>query len=235
MISIAVVVLLPSTAALLANVHGIRPSGTTCRRSTAVRMDDEDGDRADLNYLQTRLGMALEREDYAEAAKMRDQIRRTAGVTGDAAWKSLGIPDWLSDRLERLDFPLPTRVQVHSLRALELGDDAAVCAPTGSGKTLSYLLPVLAQLSGARLLLSVVATLVFSPRSMRAVLRRVRMAVQTTCCRRTWPTTSLPSSTAVGQRASRARERSVGAQQLPTPRRGMRAPSQAPLCRRLLC
>ena len=103
----------------------------------------------DLNWLQTRLHVALDAESYQEAAKLRDRIRRITGASAgaEAAWSNLGIPDWLSDRLERLSYPLPTRVQMHALRAMESGEDAAVCAPTGSGKTLSYLLPLLAQLS----------------------------------------------------------------------------------------
>ena len=119
-------------------------------RSSVVRLDTED-EIADLNWLHTQLQIALDREDYVEAASVRDRIRRCAdisgGITSEAAWTNLGVPDWLADRLERLNFPLPTRVQLHSLRAAERGDDSAICAPTGSGKTLSYLLPMLTQLS----------------------------------------------------------------------------------------
>jgi hypothetical protein len=110
--------------------------------------EEEDDD---LNWLHTRLHIALDAQDFAEAASLRDRIRRSADVAGalpsEAAWSNLGVPDWLCDRLERLNFPLPTRVQLHALRAMEAGDDAAICAPTGSGKTLSYLLPLLSQLS----------------------------------------------------------------------------------------
>ena len=129
-----------------------------CHRTPRLRAGilvacDGEGEEAveDLNWLQTRLQVALAHEDYAEAATIRDRIRRQAGATsgtaGEAAWATLGVPDWLADRLERLDFQLPTRVQMHALRATESGDDAAVCAPTGSGKTLAYLLPLLAALS----------------------------------------------------------------------------------------
>lgn len=116
--------------------------------------EDEDNlfvDEAnDLNWLHTKLQLALAREDYAEAAQLRDRVRRSVsnvGVANEAAWQDLGVPSWLSDRLDALNFPMPTRVQLHSLRAAETGEDAAVCAPTGSGKTLSYLLPLLSQLS----------------------------------------------------------------------------------------
>lgn len=116
-------------------------------------MDEEEAavsvdPNADLNWLHTKLHRALDAEDYALAAELRNAIRRRVGVASDeASWSALGVPDWLSDRLERLNFPLPTRVQLHALRATEAGDDAAVCAPTGSGKTLSYLLPLLIALS----------------------------------------------------------------------------------------
>lgn len=129
-------------------------SSKAVSRSSVLRLDTEEDDDvlADLNWLHTRLQFALDQEDYAEAANVRDRIRRCADIGGagmatEAAWTNLGVPDWLADRLERLNFPLPTRVQLHSLRAAERGDDSAICAPTGSGKTLSYLLPLLTQLS----------------------------------------------------------------------------------------
>jgi hypothetical protein len=137
-------------------------SSPAVARSSVLRLDtDEDATEevdadlidADLNWLHTRLQVALEREDYTEALNLRDRIRRCAdlnngaGIATEAAWTNLGVPDWLADRLERLSLPLPTRVQLHALRAAERGDDAAICAPTGSGKTLSYVLPLLTQLS----------------------------------------------------------------------------------------
>jgi len=134
--------------------HCIAHTSIASRRCGAARLDvedDEDGRLEDLNWLHTRLHLALDREDYEEAASVPDRIRRCAdvstGIVSEAAWNNLGMPDWLADRLDRLNFPLPTRVQLHSLRAAERGDDSAICAPTGSGKTLSYLLPLLAQLS----------------------------------------------------------------------------------------
>lgn len=120
-------------------------SSSTWRINTVLCQESDD--ERDLNWLQTKMQQALEQEEYADAAALRDRIRRAAGLTDTSSWSNLGAPDWLSDRLARLNMPLPTRVQTHALRALERGDDAAVCAPTGSGKTLSYLLPLLTQLS----------------------------------------------------------------------------------------
>lgn len=118
-------------------------------RSGRAVLCDGGFDDKDLNWLQTRLHLAVQNARYDEAIVLRDRIRRAtdSDAGSEASWSALGMPDWLSSRLADLDFMLPTRVQVHALRALEAGGDGAVCAPTGSGKTLSYLVPVLAQLS----------------------------------------------------------------------------------------
>ena len=140
----------PSIAGAISCCGGRRSN--VCRAMGPAKMCDGGDDAEmmnDLNWIQTRLHVALDAEDYVEAAALRDRIRRItgAGAGVEAAWSTLGVPDWLADRLDRLNFPLPTRVQLHSLRAMETGEDAAVCAPTGSGKTLSYLVPLLVQLS----------------------------------------------------------------------------------------
>ena len=101
----------------------------------------------DLNFLQTKLHRAVADEDYEAAAMLRDKIERNAGVAGVCDWGSLGVPEWLADRLHKLNFAMPTRVQLQALRATSGGDDAAICADTGSGKTLAYLVPALSQLS----------------------------------------------------------------------------------------
>ena len=131
--------------------HARRLTSARGRAATVLAYDDfapDDASAESLNWLHTQLHMAIDSQDYETAAQLRDRIRRCAGISADeASWSTLGVPDWLADRLERLNLPLPTRVQLHALRATEAGDDAAVCAPTGSGKTLAYLLPLLTQLS----------------------------------------------------------------------------------------
>ena len=100
----------------------------------------------DLNFLQTKLHRAVADEDYEAAAMLRDKIERNAGVAGVCDWGSLGVPEWLADRLHKLNFAMPTRVQLQALRATSGGDDAAICADTGSGKTLAYLAPLVQEL-----------------------------------------------------------------------------------------
>ena len=68
------------------------------------------------------------------------------------------LPEWLLSRLEALGFVRVTRVQAAALETLlpsphhsdESSSDAVVMAETGSGKTLSYLLPMLARVHPRR-------------------------------------------------------------------------------------
>ena len=76
--------------------------------------------------------------DEAVAVSRREP---TAGLT--APW-----PAWLSAetvaRIERSGVAAPWKHQVEFAQALFDGRHAIVCTPTGSGKTLGYLMPVIA-------------------------------------------------------------------------------------------
>lgn len=104
----------------------------------------------DMNQLQTALATAVNAEDYQLAARIRDQMQKVFGA--DEApridWSSLGnIPEWLIDRLDRLDYRFPTEVQRRVGPAMLAGSDVLVQSQTGSGKTLAFLVPALANLS----------------------------------------------------------------------------------------
>ncbi|KAG2444058.1 hypothetical protein HYH02_009001 [Chlamydomonas schloesseri] len=109
----------------------------------------------DTNALQTALAAAIQLEDFQIAAAVRDRLRTVAAAAGadeaDAAasridWASTGLPEWLGDRAMRLGYRFPTEVQRRSAPVLLSGADCVVGSDTGSGKTLSFLLPLLARL-----------------------------------------------------------------------------------------
>ncbi|KAH3670994.1 hypothetical protein OGAPHI_000705 [Ogataea philodendri] len=58
------------------------------------------------------------------------------------AWNQLGLPSSLVSVLETLDFAAPTPIQCESLPNIMSGRDLIGIAKTGSGKTLSFLLPL---------------------------------------------------------------------------------------------
>jgi hypothetical protein len=103
-------------------------------RVHAAAPDDRE---FDLNEAMTALNAAVEREDYAEAARLKKLIG-DAAPSARKSWDD-AVPEWLHDRLERLAYRFPTPVQAATLRAARSGRDVVVRAPTGSGKTLAYL------------------------------------------------------------------------------------------------
>uniref|UniRef100_A0A7S4JGV2 RNA helicase n=2 Tax=Guillardia theta TaxID=55529 RepID=A0A7S4JGV2_GUITH len=153
-------------------LKGELSSRPAAAKSSAVRLScsinwkelgtkfDQTADKweEDLNRLHTALNAAVEAEDYTSASLLRDQISAISGFQADDRkkhsldWKALGVPDWLVDRLERMGFRLPTQVQRNAMKAISQkavfsSRDTVIRSPTGSGKTLSYLVPLLSWLS----------------------------------------------------------------------------------------
>mmetsp|Transcript_14963 Transcript_14963/g.31712 ORF Transcript_14963/g.31712 Transcript_14963/m.31712 type:complete len:771 (+) Transcript_14963:99-2411(+) len=147
-----------------------------------------------LNELQTQFRQAIAREDMDAAMLYRDELaeRVSSGAyrandddsDEDAqrkrqrlSWAGLGTAPWLIERLQALEYPLPTTIQINafeavnailadaeesSLRGLVSEDDTleerlqsqtpqnmgvVISGSTGSGKTLAYLVPTLSTLS----------------------------------------------------------------------------------------
>lgn len=92
----------------------------------------------DLNRALTALNAAVEREDYAEAARLKALIDST--TVSASPWPAEMLPPWLLGRLESLGFRYPTPVQSAAFGCTR---DAIIAAPTGSGKTMAFLLPLL--------------------------------------------------------------------------------------------
>jgi len=95
--------------------------------------------------------LALRNEDYAAAAAIRDEMTAREMSEGkgsaDGSWEGLGAPKWLGERLRQLDYVMPLDIQKRSMcKVLGEGKDALVVSQTGSGKTLSFLVPLLCSL-----------------------------------------------------------------------------------------
>jgi hypothetical protein len=105
---------------------------------------------ADINQIETQLRIAVAAEDYALAGALKAQLQAISGTEraplSSCSWASLGLPEWLVDRTERLGFPFPTWVQQKAIQLILLGADVVISTQTGSGKTLAFLLPTLAML-----------------------------------------------------------------------------------------
>lgn len=81
-----------------------------------------------LNELQTLLREAVATENYKEAARLRDCIAQTLSQTKTTdddprkfqrlSWVGLGTAPWLVDRLEALNYILPTTIQIHAFESI---------------------------------------------------------------------------------------------------------------------
>ena len=63
-----------------------------------------------------------------------------------SSFDELALRGELVEALRRMGFQSPTEVQQRVIPAALAGTDLQICAPTGSGKTASFLLPLLQQL-----------------------------------------------------------------------------------------
>ncbi|CAI5998160.1 unnamed protein product [Closterium sp. NIES-65] len=108
-----------------------------------------------------------EEEEETEHRELRgDPDRLAAGGEGDGAAGGRAdaedggetledvvgdmLPRWLLDRACELGFERPTETQRHALPVLLSGQDAILHAQTGSGKTVAFLLPLLASIDPSR-------------------------------------------------------------------------------------
>lgn len=60
-----------------------------------------------------------------------------------------GLPQWLCNRLREMGFDKPTPIQRQAIPSLLARRDLMAAAPTGSGKTVAFLAPLIASLSGS--------------------------------------------------------------------------------------
>lgn len=98
----------------------------------------------------TDAGAAVHTADVAEEAGEL----ATRGTGGKGTWSRLygdALPAWLVERLEVCGFMEPTAVQAQAIETVVCQSrDALVQAYTGSGKTLSFLIPLFAVLERVR-------------------------------------------------------------------------------------
>lgn len=63
------------------------------------------------------------------------------------SFESLEIPEWLTEKLKNYNIQVPTDVQEEAIPFILQGKDLIGQSPTGTGKTLSYLLPLLTKIN----------------------------------------------------------------------------------------
>ncbi|KAL2957045.1 hypothetical protein AAZX31_18G122400 [Glycine max] len=76
--------------------------------------------------------------------------RDTFFAEENVSWSSLGLSDTISRALSNIGLNRPSLVQASSVPSVLLGKDVIIAAETGSGKTYSYLVPLIDKLRDAQ-------------------------------------------------------------------------------------
>ena len=85
-------------------------------------------------------------DDDAARGATADGAGGDAAAAAGAAFGDLALSPRLAAALRDAGFARPTTIQARATRALARGKDAVVHSPTGTGKTLAFLVPALAKL-----------------------------------------------------------------------------------------
>ena len=175
-----------------ASVQKVSSSSSSSCLYQSGNSNDDDGARElsslGLNELQTLLREVVDKEEFLEAATYSNELfeRLYGDEDGEStmspeekkekrklmSWRGQGAAPWLVDRLDALNYTLPTTMQINTMEAVNkiledssdnnnedyddeismvgaTGKDMGivVSGSTGSGKTLAFLVPLLSTLS----------------------------------------------------------------------------------------
>ncbi|KAK4054105.1 ATP-dependent RNA helicase dbp10 [Microbotryomycetes sp. JL201] len=139
------------------------PSSSTAAsaRQHATEVDDmsESEDEDALFASLPSLNKARNLAESTELVKQRKDLKQTRGLVGGGSFQALGLPTALFKTLLQRGFTQPTPIQRLALpsimgstetivagKKMVVARDHLCMARTGSGKTLCYMLPLLAQL-----------------------------------------------------------------------------------------
>jgi ATP-dependent RNA helicase DDX52/ROK1 len=93
---------------------------------------------------------AQQRKEEVTAFRRRNRIHVSAGlpdpVTCFEDMAGRGVPPWLVANMQALGFAKPTPIQMQCFPVIMSGGHVLASAPTGSGKTIAFLGPILAAL-----------------------------------------------------------------------------------------
>lgn len=120
---------------------------------------DEDSDDEEAEKMMAAAAASSEASDKKsanvrkeEVAALRRKLRIHVGagapdpISSFDAMPARGVPPWLVTNLRSLGFARPTPIQMQCFPSILAGNHVLASAPTGSGKTIAFLGPLLARM-----------------------------------------------------------------------------------------
>lgn len=141
-----------------ASTSAAAKTGATAAPSSDLADSDSDDDEDALFASLPSLNRSKNLAESTELIKQRKDLKQTRGLVGGGSFQALGLPPALFKALLQRGFTQPTPIQRLALpsilgstetivagKKMIVARDHLCMARTGSGKTLCYLLPMLAQ------------------------------------------------------------------------------------------
>eukprot|EP00658_Telonema_sp_P-2_P060153 TRINITY_DN49152_c0_g1_i1.p1 TRINITY_DN49152_c0_g1~~TRINITY_DN49152_c0_g1_i1.p1 ORF type:complete len:523 (+),score=147.19 TRINITY_DN49152_c0_g1_i1:72-1640(+) len=100
-------------------------------------IDAEPGamSREQVSLLRKRMKISVEGSDCPDPLRAFDELEPI-----------YGLPKFLADSVRGMKYKKPSKIQMQAIPAMVHGREMLCCAPTGSGKTAAFLIPLLARL-----------------------------------------------------------------------------------------
>lgn len=102
-----------------------------------------------INQSNQRIIRKFSSSSAATAAVPEKKGKETFFADESTSWDSLGLSDRVSQALSTAGFDRPSLVQAACIPSILSGKDVVIAAETGSGKTHSYLVPLINKICGA--------------------------------------------------------------------------------------
>lgn len=115
-------------------------AATTRPRSSATRAHDEE-----IAVFRKRMGIRVKGRDVEDPIETFSSIPLVGSSTDDEVTRRTVLKN-----IENSEWKEPTPVQMQAVPALLSGRDVLATAPTGSGKTAAFIIPMVLRLGGSR-------------------------------------------------------------------------------------
>eukprot|EP00434_Breviolum_minutum_P020586 symbB.v1.2.018152.t1/scaffold1415.1/size121899/5 len=127
-----------------------KPSPKERRQAEPTKEASKEGDEEASPSPEEKEKRRQQKREMVAALRRKHRIHVSPGtpepVTSFDAMPQSGVPTWLVRNLKSMGFSQPTPIQMQCFPAIMSGNHVLASAPTGSGKTIAFLGPILASL-----------------------------------------------------------------------------------------
>ena len=125
-------------------------AGNSKKKAKTKHVNKEEEEKENNNASSKKI---ILKEDEINSLRKQKMIKVSGSTAAAAPLNSFdeltacGAPAWLQNAVIECKFKSPSAIQMQAIPSAIRGDHILACAPTGSGKTMSFLIPMLSQMN----------------------------------------------------------------------------------------